>query len=316
MDTPHILVKKFTFEAKRPPYETRTYHFEATTMNQYSVIIPVYNEEIIISRLLSKLVSHHSSKMEIIVVCNGCTDNSAEVVKKFLPHVKLVEIQQASKPLALQQGDDLATGWPRFYIDADVLLDRSALTKMAGKLKSKGLFAISPAAISKVGNSSWFVKAFYSVWTSMPYYKDGMIGCGIYGLSKHGRNRFKKWPNLIADDGYVRALFSNSERVVCHDTSVTVQAPRSVTELLKIKTRSRLGRLQLSIQYPNLIQAEKKEKNYLRIINMFVQKPGLIFCFPIYLFVYVISRLRAKKQLKTISEYTWERDNSSRQPEQ
>jgi hypothetical protein len=40
-----------------------------------------------------------------------------------------------------------------------------------------------------------------------------MIGVGSYGLSASGRSRFAEFPDVIADDGFVRLQFRAGERV-------------------------------------------------------------------------------------------------------
>ena len=53
-----------------------------------------------------------------------------------------------------------------------------------------------------------------------------MIGVGVYALSEEGRRRFDEFPEVIADDGYVRMLFSGTERIRVDDApSVRVYAP-------------------------------------------------------------------------------------------
>ena len=41
----------------------------------------------------------------------------------------------------------------------------------------------------------------------LPYVREGMIGVGVYALSEKGPERFAEFPDVIADDGYVRMLF-------------------------------------------------------------------------------------------------------------
>ena len=49
-----------------------------------SVIIPAHNEERVISRLLEALtLGHTPGELEIIVVCNGCSDDTAGVARGF-----------------------------------------------------------------------------------------------------------------------------------------------------------------------------------------------------------------------------------------
>ncbi len=98
--------------------------------------------------------------------------------------------------------------------------------------------------------SSLCVRAYYRIWEQLPYVRAGMIGVGVYALSEEGRGRFEEFPEIIADDGYVRMLFSSSERIHVEDAPVRVYAPAGVSDLTRIKTRSRLGRYQLAAALP------------------------------------------------------------------
>ena len=89
-----------------------------------------------------------------------------------------------------------------------------------------------------------------------------MIGVGVYALSEEGRGRFGAFPDVIADDGYVRMLFSPSERIHVDDAPVRIYAPAGVSDLVRIKTRSRLGRYQLRQRYPDLVARERTTKSY------------------------------------------------------
>ncbi len=85
-----------------------------------------------------------------------------------------------------------------------------------------------------------------------------MIGVGIYALSEEGRRRFDKFPSIIADDGYVRRLFKPHERICVEECRSIVTAPSSLWGLIKIKTRSRLGRYELSEKFPELSQTNRR----------------------------------------------------------
>ena len=94
-----------------------------------SIIIPAHNEEKVIARCLRELTADSALEgAEIFVVCNGCSDKTAEIASQFAG-VRAVSIDTASKIAALNEGDRLATQFPRVYLDADVLVSGESLKK-------------------------------------------------------------------------------------------------------------------------------------------------------------------------------------------
>ena len=115
---------------------------------------------------------------------------------------------------------------------------------------------------------------------------------------------------MIADDGYVRALFREEERGRVEDAQSVVRAPATLGWLVKIKTRSRLGGMELAAKFPELLSNEKKD--YSGAIRGVLANP---FNWPkvlIYLYVNLLSRILAKRRSRDISKYRWEKDLSSR----
>ena len=59
-------------------------------MNNCSIIIPHYNGEDILLRCLNSLIQYTENNHEIIIVNNGSSDNSIEIVKKQFSQVKII----------------------------------------------------------------------------------------------------------------------------------------------------------------------------------------------------------------------------------
>src|SRR6266699_3852507 len=86
-----------------------------------SVIVPAHNEHSVISRTLKTMTARAiPGELEVIVVCNGCTDDTAAVAGNFGPPVRVIETGLAGKTLALNLGDKAATFFPRIYAFVDV----------------------------------------------------------------------------------------------------------------------------------------------------------------------------------------------------
>jgi glycosyltransferase involved in cell wall biosynthesis len=277
-----------------------------------SVVIAAHDEEEVLGRCLDALLPTASTELEIVVVCNGCTDATADVARGYGDRVHVIETPVASKTAALNLGDRRVSGFPRFYVDADVTLALESVRRIAKRLVEGDALAAAPAMAVDLRGCSPAVRAYYRIWTRMPYVRDGMIGVGVYAVSEDGRRRFEEFPDVIADDGYVRMLFGPDERVRVDDAPVRVYAPERLSDLVRIKTRSRLGRYELGQRFPDLAASERTTKSYRDAVWSIVLRPWLWPAAVCYALVVLQSRRRARGQLTSVNDYVWERDHSSR----
>lgn len=94
-------------------------------MRKLSVIIPAYNEEGYIEKTLSCLYDAD----EIIVVCNGCTDKTAEIARKYTD--KVIELKEKSVSRARNAGAAHASNYRYVFLDADIRVAPDLLKKIA-----------------------------------------------------------------------------------------------------------------------------------------------------------------------------------------
>ena len=274
-----------------------------------SVVIPAHNEEAVIGRCLSRLTSdEYAGELQIVVVCNGCSDNTAEQAGKFAG-VQVVSIETASKIAALNTGDKHAKYFPVAYIDADIEITGRDLVIAAREL-SDSIHVVAPRLNVDLAGSSWLVRAFYAVWMQLPYFSaNHMVGSGVFILSEAGRKRFGLFPDIISDDGYVRSLFDSSERRTVSGCAFKVFAPKDINSLLKIKTRVRLGNMQVVSLYPNLHLGG--ENSFAALFTLLLKKPWLLPSAVIYVAVQWTTKRRSIARLHS-QQLGWDRDNSSR----
>lgn len=277
-----------------------------------SVVIPAHNEESVIARgLRSILEGAQPGELEVIVACNGCTDRTAEIARGFTEPVRVIEIQQASKIAALNAADALASGFPRFYIDADVQISLASIRSMAEVLDNGEALMVTPELRMDLSQTSWPVRAFYRVWTLLPHNRTGgMVGTGVYAMSRAGRARFERFPDVLADDGFVRFAFALHERSAVPGALSIVDPPRTLAGLIRIKTRSRLGKYELQQRFRGRPTSEAKSVSGL--MGLLVRRLDLWPFVPAYLAVNLIVRWRAARQLHKNVRLSWERDETAR----
>jgi glycosyltransferase involved in cell wall biosynthesis len=275
-----------------------------------SVVIPACNEGPTIARTLSTILRGASSgEVEVIVVCNGCSDDTAAVVRRFDPSVRIIETSVGNKANALNLGDQEAVGFPRFYIDADIMIGFAAIQSLAKRLEASKTIAVAPTPLFDLSGCSWAVRAFYRIRCRLPSFKEGIGGSGVYGLSEVGRRRFGAFPAIVADDTFVRIQFNPSERETLATVCSTVFPPRRIRDLIAIETRADFGSLQLARLYPEL-WTNNGGRNHGRLFGL-LMNPILWPTLAVYAYVKVSARIRARVRLKN-KAFFWERDESSR----
>jgi len=64
-----------------------------------SIVVPAHNESSVIARTLSRWGANPAlDEIGVVVVCNGCTDDTANVARRFGPTVHVVDRISQAKP--------------------------------------------------------------------------------------------------------------------------------------------------------------------------------------------------------------------------
>jgi len=271
-----------------------------------SVIIPAHNEQRVITRLLDNLLADaEPGEFEVIVVCNGCSDGTAETARKAAPAAQVVELPTASKIAALNEGDHRATRYPRLYVDADVEISTAAARATVEALASGPALCAAPHLEWDESGLSWAVRQFYRVLLQTPYFQQEQVGTGVYGLSEPGRARFDDFPEVIADDQFVLELFALDERRSLAGQAFRIFPPRSLRALVRVRTRVYRGNRQLAAMRAGSDgRAASSAAGVARLAGDPRNWAGLA----IYVGVNLAARANAHRQAGR-----WERDETSRQ---
>lgn len=283
-----------------------------------SIVIPAHNEAAVIARTLRAMTatapkgaSEDAGRdaLDIIVVCNGCADDTAGIARAFGPRVRVIETEIVGKPHALNLGDKAARFFPRIYADADVVLALPAIQALADRLARGDVLAVAPMPRVDLAGCSWAVRAFYAIRARLPATQEGIGGSGIYALSEQGRRRFGEFPNVISDDGYVWIQFKPNERETLGNAHSVVFPPRRTMDLVAVTVRVHYGNFELARLYPDLWK-NRGESNERALLHLF-RYPHLWPALFIYGAVTVRARRAARKRISG-NRSRWERDTTSR----
>lgn len=101
-----------------------------------SIVIPLYNKGRIVKKTINSVLAQGYDNFELIVVNDGSTDNSVEVVKSINdPRIVIIEQENGGPSKARNAGIKYAKGEWLVTLDADDELVEDALSKMIKETK-------------------------------------------------------------------------------------------------------------------------------------------------------------------------------------
>ena len=178
-----------------------------------SIVIAAHNEAAVIGRCLDALLADAApGEFDVTVVANGCTDATVQVAAARAG-VRVLELPAAGKVPALNAGDAAAAGYPRIYLDADIVIHAADVRALRDALAvSPGTVAVTARREVDVSRSPVLVRSYYAINSRLPVFRDSLFGRGVIALSADGRGRFGQFPDVIADDLFLDSLFTAAEK--------------------------------------------------------------------------------------------------------
>jgi glycosyltransferase involved in cell wall biosynthesis len=224
-----------------------------------AVIVPAYNEEMVIVETLENLLRDaRAGEFEVTVVCNGCHDHTAEVTRQAFDNVNVIELSEASKTAAINAG-------------------------------------LRSARSSKINDSdcAGSVKAFYRIWARHPYVSNGKFAAA-FAISREAMGRIGDLPEIIADDTYLMRMIPSDRVAVVDSVHFRVNVPKDFKTLVRVRSRIHRGNRQLEQYAPRRTSAvTANNRDFVRSIG---RQPSLWRDIPVYLAATAASRLLAMKK--------------------
>src|SRR5688500_15942041 len=284
----------------------------------FSVVIPAHNESAVIERTLRSILANRVDRVvQVIVVANGCTDDTAERARDLARTLKgnrfvieVIDTPVGNKTHALNLGDRAARYFPRAFLDADIEMSSNLLQGVADVFdREPNARIVAPGVRYVYPGWNPFLGGYYHLWQSLPYVKRNTMARGFYAIDAKLHVRFVEFPQLTADDKFIRNLTSPEERRLVQNAYTRVHLPATLGDLLNVKTRWTFGNLELSERKPELNVNDQGEHD--GAARFVLARPWLWVHLPMFFYVYWYTRRAAQRKLRE-RRSGWERDQSTR----
>jgi glycosyltransferase involved in cell wall biosynthesis len=232
-----------------------------------SIIIPANDEESHIAPCLEALLAQEGvapSVLEVVVAANGCADATVPIARALEARfarrgwrLTVLDIPEGGKAGALNRGDAVARSQACAYLDADVTLDAGLLAlTLEAMARPDPVYVTGRLNVARA--RSWISRRYGELFMRLPFMRPGAApGAGFFAVNAAGRARWGDFPAVIADDTYVRWLFTPVERI---EVAAGYSWPlvEGFAALVRVRRRQDAGGRQLRRLYPQLEANEGK----------------------------------------------------------
>lgn len=197
-------------------------------MEKVSVIIPVYNAEKYIQKCLCSVFAQDYENLEIIVINDGSTDRTDEIIKKYEGKIKYIKKENTGVADTRNIGIENATGKYIMFVDADDYIHKDLLKNLK-KYISKNIDLIKYKAYQVTQDGEIINKLDGPIFEavkgdeafSLLCFEDKLIDVPwlyLYKKEIFTKNEFKFSEGLYHEDfGLIPLIIATSEKCVSTD---------------------------------------------------------------------------------------------------
>jgi len=205
-------------------------------MPKISVIIPLYNKGFIISETLDSVLAQTFTDFEVVIVNDGSTDNSFEIVSRFSDErIKLFQQQNKGAAAARNLGIEKATGELIAFLDADDYWYPNHLDELYQlyiDFPNCGIYA--SRYFMKIAKKKWF-KTYYTPEISNNF--RGVLS-DYFAASKTYRVGLPSAvaiPKTILKNNYLFNIEISSGQDLELFTKIAIKKPVALTDLFTVE---------------------------------------------------------------------------------
>lgn len=196
-----------------------------------SVIVPVYNVEQYLPDCLESILRQTYPNLEIIVINDGSTDGSTEIIKRYAEvdcRIKVMEQRNKGQSSARNVGMKAATGAYIAFVDSDDRIEADMLEQMLVRIQSSG------ADIVECGYNELFADGSLSRCVPYPKNYDEIVGTDKI-LENHvkGRISLLVWNKLYRAEKVKTIAFTEGKKY--EDILWSVEALMNIQKICSVR---------------------------------------------------------------------------------
>ncbi len=247
-----------------------------------SVLIPAYNEEQTIGKTLSALQKSYHKRFEALVINDGSTDNTSEIVEKFAEkdkRIKLINKENGGKSSALNLGMRIARYEIVVTIDGDTILQPQTIDEIIKPFQDKNVDAVCGNV--EVGNVCNTLTAFQALEyiTAQNFDRNALEEVNAINVVPGATGAWKR-EKVLEIGGYeddtltedadltIKMLAAGGKIVYAHNARSYTEAPQTLSALSKQRFRWSFGTFQCLGKHRKLFF--KGRVGWISLPNIFV----------------------------------------------
>jgi cellulose synthase/poly-beta-1,6-N-acetylglucosamine synthase-like glycosyltransferase len=230
-----------------------------------SVVIPVFNEELVIERRIKNIYqcTYPKNKLEVLVIDSGSKDKTCSIIEEKFPNrvILMREEQRKGKASAINLALEKCKGEIVIITDGPTLYDKDTILQLVESLRNSSVGGATALYNIPNATENQTTASEYTYWS----YKDKLriLESRTYSTSWLSGEAcaFKKGiltkldEDTLADDSNIALhLISKGYRVVVNEHCYfTEKSPSEVYDYLRIKGRRALGGLIETLRFRFLL---------------------------------------------------------------
>ena len=288
-----------------------------------TIAIPAYNEEKNISETINSVLrlDYPREKLEVIIVNDGSTDNTKEIVEKIITenpgfNIKLISQNNHGKGSALNGALKIADGEFFTTMDSDSIIRQDALKKVIPRFKDNDVAAVLPLMkvfnpknlLQKIQWCEYLVNLFYKRLMSIldcvhvapgpfsTYRKETIKNLG--GFDEN---------NLVEDLELTLRLQKNHYKIIqVFNTEVYTKAPETFKAFYKQRNRWYKGTFLNALKYRNMAFNKKYgDFGFIQMPRILLESVAVLFVISVVLYSNLIQPLITKIKVLSLTDFNF-----------